>query len=290
MTRYWYSLVRCVPDPRTGEFVNVGAIAGDPVSGDWSIRQVSNESRVRRLAGAAELEAVHGFLARVGLEIDQNRSRLEEEAADPLGESWLQTLFHDHRNVVQLSPPTPMVADDAEQALELLFDQLVIDPVTQPRSHAITKHRIVAQIREAYQASAIDVRYWRPRAEIHVGSHLRTQLDFAVGNGKTVQLTQGWSFQRTGLEELSTQVKAWGYALQRLRENEPARIIAADGAISSVDADVDLEVVVAPPLNAQQTEAYEESAQVFAELNVSVRDLGDVGTVGRRAAELLHSQ
>ena len=39
MGRYVYSLVRCVPDPRTGEFVNVGAIAGDPFTGDWSVRQ-----------------------------------------------------------------------------------------------------------------------------------------------------------------------------------------------------------------------------------------------------------
>ena len=38
--RYVFSLVRCVPNPRTGEFVNVGAIAGDPESEDWSVRQV----------------------------------------------------------------------------------------------------------------------------------------------------------------------------------------------------------------------------------------------------------
>src|SRR5260221_14556979 len=115
MNRYLYSLVRCVPDPRTGEFVNVGAIAGDPVTGDWSVRQIANESRIRKFAGGASLDAAHSFLTRVGLQIDETRALMEDDAAVTLlGDSWLQSLHHDHRNVVQLSPPAPMVAEDAE--------------------------------------------------------------------------------------------------------------------------------------------------------------------------------
>src|SRR4051812_36247731 len=97
--RYLYALVRCVPNPRTGEFINFGAIAGRPETGDWSIRQVSNESRVRRLAGAEELQAVHGFLARVGLDLDQQQLLWEEQAGEPLDAAWLDRLYHDHRNV-----------------------------------------------------------------------------------------------------------------------------------------------------------------------------------------------
>jgi len=288
MTRYLYSLVRCVPDPRTGEFINIGAIVGDPATGDWSLRQVSNESRVLKLAGPADLEAVHGFLARIGQQIYPNPTLFDEP--DPLDEAWLQALFHNHRNVVQISAPMPIVADNAEQALDLLFDQVIIDPTAQPRSSpSITKHRILSAIREAYTAADIDYHLQMPKAEIHVGEHIHTQVDFAIGNGSTVQLAQGWSFQRLGLQELSTQVKAWGYALARLREGERARVISSDGHISNVDPGVDLEVVVAPPLTSDQTDVYEEAGQVFSELHVTVRSLDDASAVGRRAAELLEA-
>jgi hypothetical protein len=97
MRRYVYSLVRCVPDPQTGEFVNVGAIAGDPETGDWSLRQVSNESRVRRLAGSSQLEAVHRFLTTVGIQIDEAVAQLDNGATPALLDAdWLGSLHHDH--------------------------------------------------------------------------------------------------------------------------------------------------------------------------------------------------
>src|SRR6266702_8274212 len=156
MSRYVYSLVRCVPDPRTGEFVNVGAIAGDPATGDWSVRQLSSENRVRKLAGPTALQAVHGFLARVGVQIDSLQAGMFEGTVDLLSESWLQDLYHDHRNVVQLSAPTPIVAEDAEQALEILFSRQIIDPVSLAREGSLTKHRALHDLRRAYQRAAID--------------------------------------------------------------------------------------------------------------------------------------
>jgi hypothetical protein len=287
MNRYIYALVRCVPDPRTGEFVNVGAIAGEPGTDDWSIRQVGNESRVLKLAGPADLEAVHGFLARIQMKIDRSRTLLWELETDPLDERWLQALYHDHRNVVQLSPPAPLVADDAEQALDLLFEQMIIDPVTQPRHLIVTKHRIMSAIRKSYQAANVDVSLMQPKVELHVGEHVHAQIDFAIGNGSTVQLAQGWSFQRTELQELSTQVKAWGYALLRLRDGEQARVIASDGHLSTISQDVDLEVVIAPPITSEQRSAYDEAEQVFTELDVRLLELNDADAVGRRASELL---
>ena len=50
MSRYLYSIIRCLPDPQTGEFVNVGVIAGDPATGDWAVRRLSNIERIRRFA------------------------------------------------------------------------------------------------------------------------------------------------------------------------------------------------------------------------------------------------
>jgi len=287
MSRYLYALVRCVPNPRTGEFINMAAIAGRPDTGDWSVRQVGNESRVRKLAGAEELQAVHGFLTRVGLEIDKRQHLFEEGFGEPLGEDWLQQLYHDHRNVVQLSTPTPIVAENAEQALDIIFSRQIIDPVSQQRNF-ITKHRVLAELRDAYTRAKIDNALIRPKVEIYVGGHVHAPVDFAIANGTAIQLTQGWSFQKASVDEVSTQVKAWGYALRLLRDGEDARVIGPDERLASVFHDVDLQAVIASPRTPQQVAVYEEANQVFTELDVSVHDLAAVDAVGIQAAKLLH--
>lgn len=286
MDRYVYALVRCVPNPRTGEFINMAAIAGRPEAGDWSVRQVSNESRVRKLAGAEELQAVHGFLTRVGMEIDKQQLLFEEESGEPLGEAWLQQLYHDHRNVVQLSAPAPIVADNAEQALNIVFNRQIIDPVSQSRDF-VTKRSVLTELRNAYLRAEIDNALIHPRVEVYAGGHVHTPVDFAIANGTTVQLTQGWSFQRGSVDEVSTQVKAWGYALRLLRDGEDARVVGSDERLTTVSRDVDIQVVVASPRTREQGAVFEEAQQVFTELGVSVHELDDVDAVGARAASLL---
>lgn len=287
MARYLYSLVRCVPDPRTGEFVNIGAIAGNPDSGDWSSRQVGNESRVRKLADATTLDAVHRFLSRVGIEIDQSQAAMEA-GEPPLDLSWLEQLHHDHRNTVQLTPPTPIVATDAEQALEVIFKRLIIDPVTQQRQTGLTKHRVLSDVREAYRKADIASTLVRQRLDLFVGNYVHTPIDFAIANGRVVQLTQGWSFQLAGVDDLSVQVKSWAYALGELRRGQTARVVDNDDQPSTISPDVDLEVVVAGPKTPQQEHAFNEAIQVFDELGAKVNDLPAVESVGRRASELLN--
>jgi hypothetical protein len=53
----------------------------------------------------------------------------------------LAELHHDHRNIVQLSPPAPIVATHAEAALDIIFDHMIIDPASQRRQVTIGKDR-----------------------------------------------------------------------------------------------------------------------------------------------------
>jgi hypothetical protein len=288
MRRYVYALVRCVPDPRTGEFINIGAIVGDPESGDWSMRQVSNESRVRRLSGRPQLDAVHRFLTEVGIKIDESRALLDDVGTEGiLSESWLEKLYLDHRNVVQLSPPTPMAAESAEQALDLLFKGQIIDPQMQSRESTVTKLTIIADMRKSYLKMGNASRLVHQRAELYVGQHLRAPLDFAVIADETLQITQGWSFRRSEIDEVTTQVKAWAFPIARLRADGEGRVVTSGETISKISRNVDVQVVVAEPLTGEQTRAYEEASQVFAQVGASVRTIDDADQVTRHAAELL---
>jgi hypothetical protein len=289
MDIYLYSLVRCMPDPRTGEFVNLAAIAGSPVTGDWSMRQVHDESRARRLADVPALEAVHGFLAGVGAEIDENLDLMEDVGESSLGEPWLQRLYHDHQDVVQLTRPTPILAEDAEQALDILFDRVVIDPGVERRGRAITRHRVLADLRDAYHRASISRDLVRPRVQVFVGGHVHTSVDFAVTSDRVVQLAQGWSFQRTNLEDLSLQVKAWGYVMDEVRVGEKARAVDSEDRSIPITSDVDLEIAFAQPRTSEESEAFEEASEIFSHLGGRVSELNDVNRVAERAAELLHA-
>ncbi|GAA0977896.1 hypothetical protein GCM10009555_039870 [Acrocarpospora macrocephala] len=289
MSRYIYSIVRCLPDPRTGEFMNVGAVVGDPVTGDWAIRQLSNTDRVRKFAGAAAFGAASDFIFNVGSEIDLSRQALEE-GCEPLSENWLARLHHDHRNVVQLSPPTPMVAQSARQALDLIFDKMIIDRAAESRQPPVTKYHLGRDLREAYRRADIADELVRTRAKIYVGSRVHYDLDFAIANGQAVQLTQIWSFKRKELDDVSLQVKAWGYAMERLRDGDGARVEDSQGHRSTVDQNVDLQVVVALPETPEQGEVYQEAQEIFGNLNAGVHPVEEVQAVGMRAAELLRQR
>ncbi|MFC4585342.1 DUF3037 domain-containing protein [Sphaerisporangium corydalis] len=286
MSLYLYSIVRCLPDPRTGEFVNFGAIAGNPDIGDWSIRQLSKVDRIRKIAGASALEAAASFVFEVDAEIDQSRSGLDE-GFDPLGEDWLLNKHRNHRNVVQLSMPAPILADSAEEALEIVFGHLIIDPIAEPREQSVTKYDLNRGLRQAYRQARVAEPFVRPRAQVHIGAHVHSTIDFAIANGRTVQLTQAWSFRRAQLDEVSQQVKAWAYAMERLRGGEEARVVDTQNRMSTITRNVDLQVVIATPTTPEQIVAYEEAEQVFAGLNADVHPLEDVEAVGRRAAQLV---
>ncbi len=157
MSRYLYCLVRCVPNPRTGEFVNYGAIVGDPDTGDWSVRQVSSERHVQKLAHRATRNAVHNFLSAISEQIEEDRDTAETAGESKLSETWLRSLHHDHRNVVQLTSPVPVIAENAEEALDFLFKRMIIDPVSEPRNQ-MTKTRVLAGLRDSYRNASVDQR------------------------------------------------------------------------------------------------------------------------------------
>lgn len=285
MSRYIYSIIRCLPDPRTGEFVNYGAIAGNPVTGDWDIRQLSRTDRIRKFAPVLVLEVASSFMLQLGATIDAQRA---SSGSEPLDEEWLQRLHHDHRNTVQLSPPAPILANSAQEALELIFEHMIIDPVTQPRQALTTKDAITRRLRDVYRGADIDPSLIRQRPQVFVGAHVNYTVDFAIANGHAVQLAQAWSFRRSSLDEVSMQVKAWGYALDRLRGGEEARVIdTTTQQVCTIDAAVDLQVVVVPPQTAPQERCFNEANEVFNGLGAQVHSLDDVDVVGARAEMLI---
>jgi hypothetical protein len=284
--RFVYSVVRFVPDPARGEFVNVGAIVGSEESSEWDSRYITNAVRARAIDDRKALDAVWSFFNHVGREIDQYETAVETllPAAVELSEAWLARLFVEHRNIVQLSPPTPMVASTADEALDRVFEQMVIDPAARQYRFR-KKHAALAAVRTAYARNGVrKSAHFREPVTLHT-THHHERFDFAVIDGQVVQLTQTWSFQVPDQESLGEQVKAWGWTVRDVRQGGGS-VVLPEGRLQ-VAPEVDIAVVYVPPVPGQDAPAMRDASNVFEELGVQQAPVEAANQVGRRARELL---
>jgi Protein of unknown function (DUF3037) len=279
MAKYQYSVVRCVPEPSTGEFINIGAIAGSWEEGDWAARQIGNWQRALRLCSSAQLGVVSKFIADATDQIEAAEAFLY-----PLDQHWLESLRVGRRNIIQLSEPQLAFGDSADQVLDYVFSNQLIEPAKTTRKF-IDKNRLLTRIKNQVR-QAIPNEKVAERPFLTVGGHITTQLDIAFGADRAVQLTQAFSFQKGTVDEVATDVKAWGYVLEKVRNGAPSRLMSRSGLLS-LGVDVDLGVVIAEPTTPQQTEIFEEASEVFKLLEAHVYTQDEAEGLVADVAELL---
>lgn len=283
--RFVYSVVRYVPNPATGEFVNIGAIAGSDETGDWSLRQAGNPRRARLFGPLESLNAVDAFMNDIGKRLDT----FALMQSDDISEDWLSDLQQRQRNVVQLSVPAPVIAESAEEALEFVFSQVITDDGNGtgglPRGYA-TRLRLFSELRSSYRRANIRGDLIREKSSV-LAEGLHAPMDFVVGNGVAVQLAHTWSFQIQSLGEVAKDVKSWGFTLERLIRHG-GRTAGEDPA--EIPAGVPVEVVFAPPITTVQEDAFDEATRVFSDLGVATVRQEDVARVAVEAREQLRAK
>lgn len=266
--RYHYSIVRFVPDPVRGEFVNVGAIVGCEETQDWDWRMVSNQRRIRQLDNSEATGAVWQFfesISRVIVASDEGGLPQFSREPEP-SEEWLNGLWRTYRNTVQLTQPSPMIAETADQALELLFDRIVLDPARR-RFEFLKKTVATVALRRAYGMVTLPPGYRvLEKVELFSGHH-REAIDFAVVGDEVRQLVQAWSFEIPDQDRLAEDVKAWGWTIEDLRER--GGILGGRYATEArVPRDVDVRVVYVPPQNLDRG-AWIDAQNVFTKLGLT---------------------
>ena len=284
--KYWYSVVRFVPDPARGEFVNVAAIVGSEESSEWEVRQVENPVRARALDEHGVLDSVWTFIDRIGRDIDlyeESLTTLLEPNVMPSA-AWLSTLSDRHRNIVQLTQPVPLVAEDIQDALDIVFDEMIIDPA-KVQYRFKKKFAALAAVRRAYRDVGFMLEENLLERVVVQTSHHRERLDFAVANGRAVQLTQTWSFQVPDQETLAEQIKAWAWTIRDVQASGGRVISPSDRAID-VAPDVDIQVVYVPPELKQLAPAFEDAKAVIEELKASFVRFDEAATVAQVAQKL----
>lgn len=277
---YDYSIVRFVPDAARGEAVNLGAVAGSDESGDWEFRAISNFVRARALDDRNALPGALAFIS----EIEDRIASLEmlTPAEAPMSAELLVSWASEMRNIVQFSAPAPVVAASAAEALDLVFDQLIVDPGRREFRFE-KKHRAISSTLAAYRTVGLPDEAIVKRVAVRA-DHFADSFDLGVANGRLLQLVKCWSFQLPAQVELAEQVKAWAWLVERVREsggiattNDRTYEFPRDGA--------DLSVVYVPPTAEQQSPAFAEALAAFDTLGVEAVEADQAVTVARRAAE-----
>src|SRR5919109_286625 len=255
---YRYSIIRFVPDPARAEAVNLGLLAGDEETGDWDLRVVSNFKRARAIDTIGALPVALAFIGQLEEYVDD----MSLDGVTTFTTSALDRLSIDMRNIVQLTPPAPVTAKSAEQAIDVLFDELLVDPAAR-RFRFAKKNVAVGSTRRAYREARLPPEAVAERVLMHAGPY-EQPFDFVVHNGEVVQLVQCWSFQLPNQDDLAQQVKAWAWAVREIREGkEPATdgddLVIRDGAA------VDVAAVVIEPRTDDPRTAWDEAVGAFPE-------------------------
>ncbi len=289
--RYMYSVIRFVPDPVRGEFVNVGVLAGSDESSEWDLRMVESLKRARSLDDEVLLPLVWYFVDDIGRKVDRYteaiQTNLFEAADERLSEEWLTRLSEEARNVVQLSVPAVIVADDIDEAISILFEQLIVEPKAR-RFPFKKKNVALAATRRAYREAGLTLREHVVEGASVKGRHHKERFDFVVANGSAVQLAQTWSFQVPNQEDIAEQVKAWAWTVSDIRQH--GGMAEAETRQIVVPSDVDIEVVYVPPTVDGPREVLNEALAAFEEINVQSVESELAGTVGQEASRLIAVQ
>ncbi len=141
MPKYQYSVIRFVPSPTRGEFVNLGIIVGSDATDEWTMDLVGKKNRAAKLDDAGILPLVSTELERLQLRFPSDDEETPFNNGPEISEVWLAEMASQCRNVVQYTPPQPILASDATTAMEKLWTMFIVDHVRQKRE-SLTKHQI----------------------------------------------------------------------------------------------------------------------------------------------------
>lgn len=264
MTKYQYSIIRFVPSPIRGEFVNLGLIVGSDQTDEWLIDVVGSRSRATKLDDENVFPMVAADLQRLQSNIESYSDPDMFGASVDLSLSWLRELSRDSQNLLQFSTPKTVLATSAQEAMEKLWNRLVSEPTKNSRT-SVTKSIVLSRYWAALKMHKFSAKNVKKKVFLET-SKTHSPIDVVVHNGKVKDITQCWSLQIKNTDSLMNDIRSWGWTMRTLRE-KGGSIITNDGKIP-VPHDVRIAVVYAPSENNQ---VEEEAFEVFRNSDVNAR-------------------
>ena len=120
-----YAVVRYLPNPTIGEFINIGIILLDPKSGEWGYRQVRKYKHLFRLTDGKGEDVVKNFFD----SLPNNTINYAPRAGTDTEKepNWLNALYSNMRGVIQFSTPLPTLSSVLEDTIDELYDLFIVE-------------------------------------------------------------------------------------------------------------------------------------------------------------------
>lgn len=287
MARYLTTTMRFVPRPASGEFVNVGAIAGSDDAADWHASYVSNLRRARAIDDAGIAKSVLSTIAAIQAEVEDYGLAIDrsQQPESDISEAWLESLHGRYRRTLQFSAPKPIIADSAEDAVRMVFEHEIVD--YESKKHPFrTKQSVFSTLLRAYSAAGLR-KGTTLRQHAEVRSTHAAKFDFAVANGVAVQLSHALSFVTPKIGEMVDDMKSWAWSVQDLRQHGGDLWAKGSNTGVRVPRDVDIEVLYVPPSDDVGRDALKELQEAFQKIDVTARPEGDESKIAAQARALL---
>lgn len=281
---YEYWVVRYLPTPATGEFANVGVIAGS--GQDWAMRKVANLDRGSRLGG--HLGETRAFFSRASQLLPT-----DVFAADLFGLADIGSVrgeIEDLRarmcNVVQLSAPRPILAETAQQAADFAFGVMVQDQSAEGKSRAgtIARNRVIEQV----QRDPMLASHLRMSQELVIGQQ-RTKVHFAIEDGDIRQINHVWDFSVKDTNHLVEKVRSWSFIVSQVRSGQGA-ILRSQRDVSqvlSVPRGVNVNCLYTPATSDGAMEQLEVARDAWRSIDVQAVPEGESDQILMQARELV---
>jgi Protein of unknown function (DUF3037) len=283
-------LLRYVPDPVRGEFVNVGVIVGRN-GGDWAIRFVDSYTRASRLGGNATLlrPTLRSLAARVtmtnGKTPPKYRGFKEMASETAMSIAGVEEMAARFNNALRISETRASYGNSAEDLAVMLYSHLVYDIGHQAQSRARTRMR--SEFRDAVKKSWDgEVSPLLDRPTVQIGK-LRQQFDFALHQEEVEQMTHVISITRKNQEQVRQEINAWNYSVRLIRDKGAVVLPSADSEQLLVQQETPIMLVHDQPTTEAQWEILEAAREGWATLGVEDVSQDRISTAARTALQLV---
>jgi Protein of unknown function (DUF3037) len=278
---YQYSIIRFSPRPGRGEALNVGLVVIDPVDQLGRVELVDDRHRLRLISDRGLVDATFQYLA------DWKRTVEGQDApfsAYGGSEEWLLHQANSTNNLLEFSTPAPILAREIDDAVSALAKEFLPTPRPVYRRD-VTRRQAITALRDAYAFQGLERGLNFVERPLIRSKNYSEVMDFAVRNGKAVQLAQSWNFRQRGVGALTEAVKAWAWTVQEIREKGGSGTWKNESF--SVPNDVDVEAIYIEPDDSTGSEALAEALHAFREVKAKANPVNRVAPAALRAVRAL---
>lgn len=264
--QFYNWVLRYVPNPVRGEFVNVGVLVGSN-HGDWAIKYASSLARANHLGGdATKIKPVLRALElRIPAISEKEKYPTLFNASSNLSIEEVENMRVHKNNALQLSEPNSAFGDSAQDLAEKLYGHFVEEKAVSRKPAEATR------LKNLYQDAVETVTPQGVKLESSVEATFgerHQKFDFLLHKGlEACQLVDAVNFQKKA-KDLDENMDAYAYRVTSLRKHGAVINLSPNESEVSLDKDVPLFIIHNAPEDKAQEKILRRAEHDWADLNV----------------------